>query len=108
MEFASPFDEALARTGPAAVFLPDREGRLRFAPEWTMEAWDRAVNPHEAGWVWVLVRDHDTGYVNLALCTSPGLLIVHPKGDVRRFETEADAVAAREAIGRPYVAREPW
>lgn len=108
MEFATPFDDALARTGPAAVFLPDREGKLRFSTEWTLEAWERAVGALDHGLVWVLARDHDTGYVNLALCTSPALLHAHPKADIRRFDTVDAAVAAREAIGRPYVAREAW
>lgn len=106
--FCSPFDDALAHTGPAAVFLPDREGALRFDADWTRDAWERAPGPHAHGWTWRLLRDHATGFVTLALVTSPTLLSVHPRADVRTYADQASAMAARSAFGRPPVAREAW
>ena len=69
--FCSPWDEALARRGPPSVFLPDREGLLRFDADWTRDCWGRAPGPHVDGWTWLLLRDRDTGFVNLLLATSP-------------------------------------
>lgn len=108
MRFCSPFDEALARSGPAAVFLPDRDGELRFDADWTRDAWERAPGPHDTAWVWLLLRDRDTGFVNLLLVTSPTLIERHPRADVRAYPSAEAAIAARAAIGRPPVAREAW
>lgn len=106
--FCGPFDEQLAHHGPAAVFLLDREGLLRFDETWTRDAWGRSPGPHAPGWRWVLLRDHDTGYVTLVLASAPTLLAEHPRADVRAFATLADAARAREACGSPPVDRQPW
>ncbi|MCB9666105.1 MAG: hypothetical protein H6732_18500 [Alphaproteobacteria bacterium] len=108
MTFCNPFDEALARSGLAAVFLLDREGLLRFDATWTRDAWGREPGPHAAGEGWLLFRDHQTGFVTLALVTSPTLVPSWPRADVRRFGTQAEAEAARAAFGVPPVTREPW
>lgn len=106
--FCSPFDEALAANGPAAVFLPDPEGALRFHPSWTRDAWGRAPGPHAHGHCWQLFRDRGTGYVQLALVTSPTLITEHPRLDVRVFPTREDAEQARAAYGNPPITGEPW
>jgi hypothetical protein len=106
--FATAFDEALAHRGPPAVFLPDREGRLRFDADWTRDCWERAEGTLDAGWSWVLLRDRATGFVNLLLVTSPGLLVAHPRGDVRTHPSRELADAELLAFGRPPVARAPW
>ena len=115
MEFASEFDAALAAGGPAAVFVPDREGKLRFDAEWTRDAWERQVPPLVWGHRWVLVRDRDSGFVNLLLVTSPGLLVSHPRGDVRVYaDLDAALVARRpfllgaETLAAAAVASDPW
>ena len=105
--FCSPFDATLAESGTAAVFLLDPEGMLRFDAEWTRDAWGRSPGPHEHVWRWVLVRDRDTSFVQLVLCTSPTLLAAHPRGQVRLYETYGDAVAARSEFGRPPLSA-PW
>lgn len=114
MQFCSPFDEALARTGPGAAFLFDPEGMLRFDANWTRTAWTHA-DPDPAplqgagpSWTWALVRDRGSGSVALVLLTHGALLASHPKGDVRRFADLDAALAARDAYGRPPVCREPW
>lgn len=99
LAFCSPWDEALANGGPASVFLPDREGLLRFDADWTRDCWGRAPGPHAAGWTWVLVRDRDTGFVNLLLATSPTLIPEHPRADVR---VEPTAEAAWRAWRAPW------
>ncbi len=91
--FCSPFDEALAHQGPAAVFLPDPEGALRFHANWTRDAWSRVDGPQQVDWRWVVMRDRDSGFVLLVLATSAQLLAAHPRFDVRLFE-ERDAAEA--------------
>ncbi len=99
--FCSPFDESLARSGPAGVFLFDPEGELRFHLTWTRDAWGRSPGPHAHGWVWLLLRDRDTGFVQLALVTSPTLIESHPRAEVAVFEDLEAARAARAAFGVP-------
>jgi len=111
MDFCSPFDAALAAHGPPAVFLPDREGLLRFDAEWTRDAWGRQPGPHAHGHAWTLLRDRDTGFVLLALVTSPTLIPApdgHARMDVRAYPTAAQAIAAREAFGQPPLCAEAW
>lgn len=94
MEFCSEFDAALARGGPPAIFLPDREKRLRFDAQWTRDAWGRCEGEPAAGWTWVLARDRDSGFLFVVLSTSPDLLASHPRLDVRAFESLEKAEAA--------------
>lgn len=106
--FCSPFDEALAHAGPGAVFLPDREGFWRFAPNWSRDAWTRNPGDHAHGWTFLLARDRDSGFVQLVLCTSPTLLGEHPRLDFRVYVTEEQARAARAELGSPPIVTEPW
>lgn len=108
MDFCSAFDAELAASGPAAVFLPDAEGALRFEPSWTRDCWGRSPGPHAHGWRWTLLRDRDTGFVVFALVTSPTLVVEHPRMDVRSWATREEAIAARERFGNPPIARDPW
>jgi hypothetical protein len=95
--FCSSFDEALAHSGPAGVFLADREGRLRLDADRTRDAWERARGPHPHGWTWVLARDRATGFTNLLLVTSPTLMPSHPRADLLAFPDRESAAAALEA-----------
>lgn len=108
MTFCNPFDETLATAGPAAIFLPDREGMLRFDESWTRDAWGRNPGPHALQTAWGLVRDHATGFVTLVLVTSPGLLEGWPRADVRVFDARADAEAFRAGLGPLPIAAAPW
>jgi hypothetical protein len=108
MEFCSPFDKALAHTGPAAVFLIDRGGELRSDATWTRDAWGRAPGPHEPGWRWLLLRDHGSGFVQLILVTSPTLIVTHPRADVRAFESFEAASEVRQTYGHPAIAKAGW
>jgi hypothetical protein len=108
METCNPFDDALAAIGPAAVFLRDRSGLWKCDLSWTRDAWGRAPGPHAPGVVFVLLRDHDTGFVTLVMCTSPTLLASWPRADVRAYPSEAEADAARAAFGSPPVTRGSW
>ena len=106
--YCSPFDEALASQGPAAVFLPDPEGLLRFDARWTRDAWGRAPGPHALGPTWLLLRDPGTGFVTLVLATSPTLIPEHPRLEVRVFPTREAAEAERATYGRPPICEAPW
>lgn len=106
--FCNPFDETLAALGPPALFLPDREGLLRFDESWTRDAWGRCPGPHALDPRWALVRDHATGFVTLLLTTSPTLVEGWPRADVRLFATREEAEAARKALGPLPMATQPW
>ena len=108
MRFCSPFDENVARSGPPAVFLPDDEGVWRLAVEWTQDAWLRRAGPHVSGWRYLLLRDRGTGYVQLVLTTASDLIEGHPRSDVRSYASLDEAVAARDAFGRPPIGQEAW
>ena len=108
MDFCDPFDRALAETGPPCIFLPDREGFLRFDADWSRDCWTRSEAPLAPGWRWVLLRDADTGFVQLILATAANLLVAHPRGQVRSFAELEDALAAVQAFGRPPLAEQPW
>jgi hypothetical protein len=106
--FCNRFDETLATSGPGAVFLPDPEGLFRLDESWTRDAWERCLDAGTPEWRYVLLRDRATGYVQLALATSTGLLAAHPRSDVRSYPTLDAARAARDAFGAPPITREPW
>lgn len=106
--FCDPYDQALAEQGPAGVFLFDAEGLLRFDAEWTRDAWVRQPPPHGCCWRWVLLRDHDTGHVQLVLSTSQDLLREHPRMDVKVFTSLDAAQAVRDSFGSPPLCPEPW
>ena len=106
--FCSPFDARLAATGPPAIFLFDPEGKLRFDPEWTRDAYGRADRTAlgEPYPCWVLAIDVDSGYVQLVMATSGGLAIDHERTRYRTFGDESAAREAFAALGRPPLARD--
>ncbi len=108
MAFCNAFDEHLATHGPPAVFLPDHEGFYRFDASWTRDAWERSGGGGALCTHWVLVRDRATGFIQMVLATGEDLLAVHPRGDVRSFDSEQAAVAARAEFGSPPLSDEPW
>lgn len=108
MEFCNRFDEELARRGPAGVFLFDHKGRLRFDPSWTRDVWQRGPEELNGEWRWLLLRDRDSGFVQIALVTSSELIDEHPRLQVWPFESLDEARAVREGFGAPPVAVEAW
>ena len=89
------------------MFLADTEGLLRFHVTWTRDCWGRAPGPHVHGWTWLLLRDQDTGFVQLALVTSPTLVREHPRAQVRAFDSREAAESCRATFGSPPMA-EAW
>ena len=108
MGFCNAFDERLSEVGPAAIFLRDHEGLYRFDASWTRDAWERNSGPHAVETVWVLVRDHATGFVARLLVSSPTLLPTHPRGDVKAFATEPEADAFLKTLGALAVSAKAW
>lgn len=108
MDFCTTFDALLAESGAPAIFLPDREGLLRFDAEWTRGAWGRAEVEPVREPAWVLLRDRDTGFVLLAFTSSRALLVEHPRMDCRAFTALDEALAQRSSFGDPPICREPW
>ena len=106
--YCSPFDQALAESGPPGVFLLDTDGALRFHLTWTRDAWGRAPGPHAHNPVWLLLRDRGSGFVQLAYVTSDTLIPEHPRADVRRYAGRDEAEAARAAFGSPPFCAEAW
>ena len=108
LEFCSEFDRGLAVDGPAGVFLRDHKGRWRFVSDWTRDLWERAEGTHNIEWTWTLLRDRDSGFVTLALVTSPSLIQSHPRQDLRHFSTQIAAQRALDAFGQPPICVTPW
>ncbi len=90
------------------MFLPNREGAWKLEVGWTRDAWSRKPGPHAFAPTWTLCRDRATGYVVLALVTSPTLLEDHPRMDVRVYPDLETARVARAALGAVPVDRSPW
>ena len=122
--FADPFDQAVAHHGPPAVFTVDHKNQLRLNGDRSRETWTRILEestpprpPGEADpvrpdsdvvWCHCLFRDHGTGWVQYILVTSPALCSEHPRADVRRYDNQAQALAALAALGRPPIAEDSW
>ncbi|TNE84333.1 MAG: hypothetical protein EP330_29385 [Deltaproteobacteria bacterium] len=106
--FCSPFDEALAQGGAAAIFLPDPEGMWRFDASWTRDAWGRDAGPHAHAWRYAALRDKRSGFAFVALVTSPTLLVEHPRLDVRLFESLDEARRFVADFGDPPITEAPW
>lgn len=107
LSFGDPFDQALARTGPPAVFTLSADGELRLQADRTRDAWQRLADGHpplhEA--CHCLLRDHATGWVQYALITSPALCNAHPRADIWRYDSEEEALQALSRAGQPPVWR---
>lgn len=82
----------------------DREGLLRFDPEWTRDCWGRA--PASGDPSWCLMRDRAAGHVQVVWCSAAALLVDHPRMQMRIFESRAEAEEARARFG--WTAEEPW
>jgi hypothetical protein len=104
--FRDRFDRLLAEQGPPALFTVDAGGELRVDLVRTRDGWSRLVAdvvlPREV--CHCLYRDRATGFVQYVLVTAPELYSEHPRADVRRYDSQADALAALAAIGRPPIA----
>ena len=100
LPWASPFDRALAQSGPPAVFTVDADGAMRLAPNRTRDAWNRGAGTPHFERCDCLYRDRATGWVQYVLVTSPGLCASHPRADIVRFPSQDDALRALEALGR--------
>lgn len=107
-DFGSEFDRRLALHGPGVLFTQDADGELRLADDRSREAHALVAPPHRPGWCHCLYRDRATGFVQYLLVTSPDLCTVHPRADIERFATQADALDALDALGIPPITRGPW
>lgn len=106
--FCDPFDAALASSGCPAIFTVDADGRLRLDAERSRDALLRCESAPRPGLSPCLFRDRATGWVQLVVATSPDLVAAHPRADIRRFESGAQALAALAALPQPPVWRGDW
>lgn len=104
MRFASLYDEACFRAGPAALFTPDPRGNLRVDPERTREVW--LLQPHPEGRedAVYLLTDRATGVKMLLATNCPILAELQPRGTVERLP---DYATARAAVAAQWAARTP-
>jgi hypothetical protein len=107
-DFGSEFDRRLAEQGPGAVFTRDADGELRLADTRSREQHALVPEPHPLAWCHCLYRDRATGFVQYLLVTSPALCASHPRADIARFPTQADALDALDRLGVPPVFRGSW
>ena len=102
MRFSSPFDAALAESGPPAVFARNHDGEWKLSENLSRDAWGRAPSPpRDPGFA--LFRDRETGFVSLLYVTARALVAEHPRADSRFLDDEPAALAALAALGRPPV-----
>lgn len=106
--FCDPFDEALARSGPPALFTVDAHGALRLDADRTRDGWSRVEGAPSREPALFLVRDRATGWVQLVLVTSPALLVAHPRADAVRYPAVAQARAVLRALGSLPIDRSAW
>lgn len=103
MTFCSPFDEELAASGPAAVFVRNTDGHWRLAPDLTRDSRNRVVAPPARDPSHVLFRDIETGFISWFYVTARALLEDHPRGEPRFYPDAEAAGAALAAVGKPPV-----
>lgn len=90
--FASEWDEALARTGPPAIFTLDPEGKLRVDPERTREIYlqQPAMLGRIAGHY--VLTDRATGLRLYLFVTHAALAERQPRGEVVAYPDAASAL----------------
>ena len=89
MTFASPYDEACFRLGPAAIFTLDPRGHLRVDPERTREIY--LVQPEftPCGPGFYVLTDRATGLQMLMVVTHSALAELQPRAAWKSFATYA-------------------
>lgn len=106
--FCDPFDAALARSGPPALFTVDHSGRLRLDPDRTRDGWSRLEAAPARQPTVFLLRDRATGWVQLALATAPELLAAHPRAEAHAFPSVGAALEALRSLGPLPVFKGEW
>ncbi|MED5369668.1 MAG: hypothetical protein VX899_01515 [Myxococcota bacterium] len=101
MDFLHDYDRACAESGPPSVFLLTHEGLWRVMPDLTRDGWVRLDRAPERDPAHGLMRDRATGFVTRVYTTSRALFDAHPRVDCTWYESEAEALAAYTALGRP-------
>lgn len=105
MRFCSPYDLALAETGPATIFLRTLEGLWRVQPDLSRDGCERLKRVPERDEGYGLMTDRATRFVTPVFTTSLALFEDHPRVDVQWFEDEAAMDEALLALGRPPLRR---
>lgn len=99
--FASAWDQALAASGPAAIFTLDPKGLLRADPERTREIGLTDGALPNAGPSHYVVTDRATGVRMYLYVTHPHLAEHQPNADARAVETAELAIADVRAQWAP-------
>lgn len=95
----SLFDEAMAETGPPAVFTLDHKGRLGLDEARSRESWSRLEAGGDFEHCHCVFEDLATGWHQYVLATSALLCEAHPRARVHRFETMEKALAFLDSLG---------
>jgi hypothetical protein len=98
-EWRSPFDQAMAESGPAAVFTLDHGGRLGIDEARTRETWCRLAGPDGREACHCLFRDRATGFVQYVLVTAVNFYEAHPRADTVRYSSAEEAMSALAQLG---------
>ena len=103
MQFCSPYDEAVAASGPPSIFLRTLEGVWRVQPDLSRDGCERLKRVPARQEGHGLMTDTATGFVTAVYTTGRSLFEDHPRVTVKWFASEAEAAAALDALGRPPV-----
>ena len=99
ISWRSPFDEALARHGPPAVFTLDHKGRRGIDEARTRESWTRLDHIGDVVHCHCLFEDVATGWHQYVLVTAEALCADHPRAKVHQYPSAEAALAALESMG---------
>ena len=106
MIFADPFDEALAKSGPAALFTLSHQGELRVDVMKSRELWRQNQGPFLVEACHCVLIDHETNWPQYALITSPQLCIRHERASIERYPAYEEALQAVEQYKKAYYQRQ--
>ncbi len=102
MIFTDPFDEEMAKQGPAALFVLTHDLELQLDLFKTRELRRQNNPPFPFEHCHCVLIDHATKWPQYALITSAALCIHHDRATIKRFESYDDAIKAVNSFKSEY------